>query len=202
MLRQMPHARGVVIDLRGNPGGPLPVAVTVTDRFQTTGDIVYVASRDEVHAHSAAGQRTYWADRPVVILVNGDTASAAELFAGALQQAERAELIGEPTGGKRFIQSVIPINEAGDLVLTTGYYAFTPIRQDAAGKPIIEFTGLVPLVPDTFVQLDAAQWQAVQSRWLTAALPDPTAIDISAILAADPQLQVAVARLKEHCTDE
>jgi C-terminal peptidase prc len=202
-MRDLDDAAGLVLDLRGNPGGPLEAVLEVVDRFMGEGTIVHVASREKVRTHTA-GRRTVWDDKPVVILVNGETVSAAELLAGALQHAGRAGLVGQPTDGKRFIQTVIPIEDAGHLVLTTGYYAFDPIPVDAKGEPIIAYQGLIPVLPDAFVAFDGVQWDDVQERWAEDELPALTGTtDRSArILEQDSELQVAVARLIERCDDE
>ncbi len=207
-FREIEDAEGLILDLRGNPGGPLDEAIILANRFLKEGPIVYVASRDKVQTHSAGWRRTFWPDRPVVILVNHDTVSAAELLAGALQHVGRAELVGQPTEGKRFIQTVFPIDEAGDLVLTTGYYDFKPIPVDFQGKPIVAYQGLVPLVPDAFVAQDSAQWTAIGEAWNAGDVPMATdrkdAMDarVTSALDQDPQLQVALARLMEQCRDE
>jgi len=207
-LREVDDARGLILDLRGNPGGPLSDAIILANRFLKEGPIVYVASRDKVRTHSAGWRRTFWPERPVVILINQDTVSAAELFAGALQHTSRAELVGQPTEGKRFIQTVFPINDAGDLVLTTGYYDFQPIPVDFQSKPIVAYQGLVPLVPDAFVASDEEQWGAIRDAWEAGDVPMETDQDdmmrarVTDVLEQDPQLQVALSRLMEKCDDE
>ena len=206
-FRGLDNAEGLILDLRGNPGGPLAAVLAVADMFQFEGTIVHIASRDKVRAHTA-NRRAVWPDKPVVILINRETASAAELLAGALQHVDRAQLVGQPTDGKRFIQTVVPIEQAGHLVLTTGYYAFQPIPVDIKGKPLIAYQGLVPILPDAFVAFDDAQWDNLQRLWLASDIPatfateDGPTLQTTMILEIDSELQVALARLMEQCNDE
>lgn len=118
--------RGLVLDLRDNPGGLLDEGVFVADEFLREGVIVSTrgrdgAAQDEARAH-AAGTRP---DFPLVVLVNGSTASAAEIVAGALQDHRRALVVGTRTFGKGSVQSVIDLPDGGALKLTIARY-FTP----------------------------------------------------------------------------
>lgn len=117
---------GLVIDLRFNPGGLLDESILVADQFLREGVIVSTrgrsgAAQDEARAR-AAGTRP---DFPIVILVNGYTASAAEILAGALQDHHRALIVGQRTFGKGSVQSVIDLPDGGALKLTIARY-FTP----------------------------------------------------------------------------
>ncbi|MFO0563865.1 MAG: S41 family peptidase [Polyangiales bacterium] len=118
--------RGLVLDLRFNPGGLLDEAVFVADQFLREGVIVSTRGRngqaqDEARAR-AAGTRP---DFPMVVLVNGYSASAAEILAGALQDHHRAMIVGQRTFGKGSVQSVIDLPDGGALKLTIARY-FTP----------------------------------------------------------------------------
>ncbi|MDR3566831.1 MAG: S41 family peptidase [Syntrophobacteraceae bacterium] len=118
--------QGLVVDLRNNPGGLLDQAVEVSDQFLDGGLIVYTGGRlaDQkmrFEAHKKAHPLTF----PMVVLVNGGSASASEIVAGALQDHKRAIIMGEQTFGKGSVQTVIPLNDGSALRLTTSLY-YTP----------------------------------------------------------------------------
>jgi carboxyl-terminal processing protease len=123
--RQWPLS-GVVLDLRNNPGGVLEAAVAVTDAFLDAGIIVSASgrSRNASFRHDAeTGDLTEGA--PLAVLVNGQSASAAEIVAGALQDHGRATLLGARTFGKGSVQTVLPLSDGRGIKLTTSRY-FTP----------------------------------------------------------------------------
>jgi len=111
---------GLVLDLRDNPGGMLPAAAEVADRFLAKGLIVSVVTRDQPsQARYAHAEGTY-PEVPLVVLINAGTASAAEIVAGALQVHRRALLLGQPSYGKWRLQTLLPLgHELGQLYLTT-----------------------------------------------------------------------------------
>lgn len=113
--------KGVILDLRNNPGGILEQSVDVGSMWIKSGPIVKVKSRTgHVESHNAAGG----ADEkmPLVVLVNKGSASAAEIVAGALQDYGRAIIIGETTFGKASVQTVINLSDGSGLLLTTDKY--------------------------------------------------------------------------------
>jgi carboxyl-terminal processing protease len=121
------NLHGLIIDLRGNPGGLLNEAVNMSDKFLQKGQIV-VSQRgrafpDQVYraAHGEDGKEKY----PIVVIVNRNTASAAEIVSGALQDHDRALIVGETTFGKGLVQTVFQISENTGLALTT-YHYYTP----------------------------------------------------------------------------
>jgi carboxyl-terminal processing protease len=118
---------GIVIDLRWNPGGLLTSARDVADLFLEKDQlIVYTESRlPEQQQRFLANQRNYHGGYPIVVLVNGASASASEIVAGALQDWDRAAIVGQTTFGKGSVQRVFPIGDTGALKLTTQKY-FTP----------------------------------------------------------------------------
>lgn len=138
--------RGLVLDLRNNPGGLLDQAVAVSDRF-LPGKLTIVTTRGR-GAHNVTEEKSHDRDTekpyPLVVLVNGGCASAAEIVAGALQDHARALIIGSPTFGKGSVQTVIELEDGSGLKLTIARY-FTP-----KGRSIQEF-GIQPdvVVPDT-----------------------------------------------------
>ena len=127
-LVQQNHAalKGLVLDLRNNPGGLLDAAVDVADDFLNSGVIVSARGRApdaNFIRHATPGD--ILAGAPMVVLVNAGTASAAEITAGALQDNRRALILGTQTFGKGSVQTVIPLPEGGALKLTTSLY-YTP----------------------------------------------------------------------------
>jgi len=125
-LRQR-GAKSLIIDLRGNPGGVLDQGVAVSDLFLARGDVVA-----ETRGRAPGASQTYrderperWPGMPVVVLVDGGTASAAEIIAGALQDHDRALVLGTPTFGKGLVQTVYQLNQREALKLTTGRW-YTP----------------------------------------------------------------------------
>ncbi|MEM8767039.1 MAG: S41 family peptidase [Pseudomonadota bacterium] len=117
---------GLILDLRNNPGGVLQASVSVADAFLTDGLIVYTEGRlPSSHLKYRASGRDALEGAPVVVLINSGSASAAEIVAGALQDHDRAELLGATSYGKGSVQSVMPLSGDRALKLTTAYY-YTP----------------------------------------------------------------------------
>jgi len=130
--------KGYVLDLRLNPGGLLDQAINVSDAFLERGEVVSTRGRnaDETRRFNAsAGDLTD--GKPVIVLVNGGSASASEIVAGALQDLKRATVVGTRSFGKGSVQTIIPLGDAGALRLTTALY-YTP-----SGKSI-QGTGIEP----------------------------------------------------------
>src|SRR6185436_19494901 len=118
--------KGFVIDLRNNPGGLLDQAISVSDAFLERGEIVSTRGRnaEETQRFSArAGDLIK--GKPVIVLINGGSASASEIVAGALQDHKRATLIGTRSFGKGSVQRLIPVGNNGAIRLTTARY-YTP----------------------------------------------------------------------------
>ncbi|MDE0661609.1 MAG: S41 family peptidase [Gammaproteobacteria bacterium] len=121
-LQRQASLSGLVLDLRGNPGGLLEVAVDVADAFLTEGVIVTVEGRDErTQRRFYASPDDILADTPIAVLIDGLSASASEVVAGALQDRGRAVVIGSRSFGKGSVQSVIRLG-SGALKLTTARY--------------------------------------------------------------------------------
>lgn len=118
--------KGLVLDLRNNPGGVLNSAVGVSDAFLGGGIIVYTKGRGEdSELQFKAGPDDVLKGAPIVVLVNGGSASASEIVAGALRDHKRAIIMGYPTFGKGSVQTIVPIDDATALKLTTARY-YTP----------------------------------------------------------------------------
>jgi carboxyl-terminal processing protease len=139
--------RGLVIDLRDNPGGLLDQAVKVANLWVEDGLIVYTQGRHEGQRHDFAARRTsLGGDYPLVVLVNGGSASASEIVAGALQDHERALVLGSQTFGKGSVQTVFPLEDGSGLRLTTALY-YTPSGRSIQAKGIEPDIEVYPLPP-------------------------------------------------------
>jgi len=129
--------KGMVLDLRDNPGGILDGAVSVSDAFLSEGRIVYTKGRlEESKLDFSAAPDDVLEGTPMVVLVNGGTASASEIVAGALQDHERAVIMGRRTFGKGSVQTIIPINQSTAVKLTTARY-FTPSGRSIQAEGIV-----------------------------------------------------------------
>jgi carboxyl-terminal processing protease len=136
---------GMILDLRGNPGGLLSEGVAVADRFLKRGQaIVSHRGRNSAEKPYLATRAGAGRDYPVVVLVNRYSASAAEIVAGALQDHDRAWVVGENTFGKGLVQSQFPLAENTALLLTTAKY-YTPsgrlIQRDYQNTSFLEYYG-------------------------------------------------------------
>jgi carboxyl-terminal processing protease len=130
--------RGLILDLRNNPGGVLEAAIAVADLFLDQGVIVTGAGRfDDVRFEHRATGNDLMAGVPITVLINRGSASASEIVAGALQDHGRARLVGERSYGKASIQTVTPLASGGAVKLTTSRY-LTPLGHD------INETGIEP----------------------------------------------------------
>jgi carboxyl-terminal processing protease len=137
--------QGLILDLRNNPGGLLSQAIEVSDLFISSGVIVSTKGRDSSQdlyatAHKGKVERTY----PMIVLVNGGSASAAEIVAGALQDNKRAIIMGTKTFGKGSVQTIIPLSDGSGLRLTTAMY-YTP-----SGRSI-QASGISPDIELKFI---------------------------------------------------
>jgi len=141
--------KGYVIDLRNNPGGLLDQAISVSDTFLDKGEIVSTRGRnpEETQRFNArAGDMTK--GKPLIVLINGGSASASEIVAGALQDHKRATLVGTRSFGKGSVQTIIPLGTGnGALRLTTARY-FTPSGRSIQAKGITPDIEVLQDVPD------------------------------------------------------
>jgi carboxyl-terminal processing protease len=137
------NIKGYVLDLRNNPGGLLSQAINITDFFLNDGEIVSTKGRDVSETRkffARSGDQTN--GKPLVVLINNGSASASEIFAGALKDHKRAIILGESSYGKGSVQSIIPLSNGGGMRLTISKY-YLP-----SGKSISE----VGVTPDIFVE--------------------------------------------------
>ena len=148
--------KGYVIDLRNNPGGLLDQAISVSDAFLERGEIVSTRGRDpEETQRFSARPGDLTKGKPVIVLINGGSASASEIVAGALQDHHRATLVGTRSFGKGSVQTIIPLGSGnGALRLTTARY-FTPSGRSIQAKGISPDIEVLQDVPEE-VQARAA----------------------------------------------
>jgi carboxyl-terminal processing protease len=153
--------RGFVIDLRNNPGGLLDQAISVSDAFLEKGEIVSTRGRrpEVTHRFNAhPGDSTE--NKPLIVLINGGSASAAEIVAGALQDHGRATVIGTRSFGKGSVQTVIPLgSDNGALRLTTARY-FTPSGRSIQAKGISPNIEVLQDVPEELKARTDSQGEA------------------------------------------
>jgi carboxyl-terminal processing protease len=180
------HISSLVLDLRNNPGGLLEQAIAVADEFIDGGKLI-VYTKGRLPSQNMKGysknEGTHM-EYPMVILVNGGSASASEIVAGALQDLERATLVGTKTFGKGSVQTIIPLSDGSGLRLTTAKY-YTPKGREIHGK------GIIPdvVVEEPTVEPPAGGEQQPPRSRRHMDLPDDD-------LGKDPQLQKAVETLK------
>ena len=142
--------KGYVLDLRNNPGGLLDQAISVSDAFLERGEIVSTRGRnaDETQRYNArSGDLTGGA--PLIVLMNGGSASASEIVAGALQDHRRATILGTRSFGKGSVQTIIPLGANGAIRLTTARY-YTPSGTSIQAKGITPDIEALQKLPDDF----------------------------------------------------
>jgi carboxyl-terminal processing protease len=141
--------KGYVIDLRNNPGGLLDQAISVADAFLETGEIVSTRGRKAEETHRFIARPGDLAKgKPIIVLINGGSASASEIVAGALQDHKRAVIIGTRSFGKGSVQTIIPLGSGnGALRLTTARY-FTPSGRSIQAKGITPDIEVLQEVPE------------------------------------------------------
>lgn len=165
--------RGFVIDLRNNPGGLLDQAIGVSDAFLDKGEIVSTRGRndrDTRRDNASSGDLTEGA--PIVIIINGGTASAAEIVSGALQDHRRAIILGTQSFGKGSVQTVMPINGTAAMKLTTARY-YTPSGRSIQAK------GITPdiIVEQAKIEEEKDTGDRIKESDLKGALANPDGSD-------------------------
>jgi carboxyl-terminal processing protease len=191
---------GFVLDLRNDPGGNFAAAVKCADDFLNKGDIALVKSRPGEAKHIVATPGDLANGQPIVALVNGGTAGVAELVAGALQDNKRAVLLGSKTFGDSAITTLIPLNGAGAIRLTTARF-LTPDGHEIEGKGLTPNLAVSPLKLEKVVESDGLREAdlpgamknpdqgAAKSAGAAAKTPTVSAKDIGTI--SDEQLTEA-----------
>ncbi|MBI2441486.1 MAG: S41 family peptidase [Lentisphaerae bacterium] len=181
----------LIVDLRNNPGGLLSSAVEVSQKFLNRGAMV-VSTRGRpgggLQSNYEARGKVHYLNFPIVVLINGGSASASEIVAGALQDHHRAILIGEKTFGKGSVQSVQPLEDGSAIRLTTAKY-YTPSGRTIHDKGI---------EPDVVIPIPAEQWQKILVKRSREELgnvePEDAKLDLEHV--TDTQLERAIDVLK------
>ena len=197
-------ARGLILDLRFNPGGSLNEAVALVDRFVDDGLILSTVTRHRaVHEYRATRTATL-TDLPLAVLINGGSASAAEIVAGSLQSRERAVIIGERSFGKGSVQHLIQLTgHPAAIRLTTAYYRL-PDERIIHRTHANVLTDAWGVIPDVAVKLSDIETHAIQAaRWELdvgasgTAVPDPEgSMRTPPALPHDRQLLSAISFLR------
>jgi carboxyl-terminal processing protease len=152
-----PNLKGYVIDLRNNPGGLLDQAISVSDAFLDQGAIVLTRGRNLEETQRSNARAGDFADgKQLVVLINGGSASASEIVAGALQDHHRATIVGTRSFGKGSVQTIIPLGSNGALRLTTARY-YTPSGRSIQAKGIEPEAVVEEELPDDLKQKAEAQ---------------------------------------------
>ena len=192
------NVSGFIIDLRNNPGGLLSEAISVSDMFLNQGEIVSTRGRYNGQAKRYSASKGDLAkNKPLVVLINGGSASASEIVAGALQDHKRAVILGTKSFGKGSVQSVIPLGENGAMRLTTARY-YTP-----AGRSI-QALGVVPdIIVEQLPRLDKEKDEEKPSTRITEAdlrgalSNDRLSEEEKELLAKEKQIQLKKAQRRK-----
>ncbi len=141
--------KGYILDLRNNPGGLLNQAVEITNAFVDRGEIVSTRGRnaDQEQRYSGRPGVNLSQDKPLVVLINGGSASASEIVSGALQDLKRATLVGTRSFGKGSVQTILPLGDSGALKLTTARY-YTPSGRSIQARGIEPDVAVLENIPD------------------------------------------------------
>ena len=153
--------KGYILDLRNNPGGLLDQSIEVSNSFIDRGEIVSTRGRnpDETQRYTARSGGDLSHGKPLVVLINGGSASASEIVAGALQDHKRATIIGTRSFGKGSVQTIIPLGQNGALRLTTARY-YTPSGRSIQAKGIDPELTILEDVPDDLKGKDDTKGEA------------------------------------------
>src|SRR4051812_30314698 len=167
--------KGYIVDLRNNPGGLLDQAIFVSDAFLETGEIVSTRGRKaEETQRFIARPGDLAKGKPIIVLINGGSASASEIVAGALQDHKRATIIGTRSFGKGSVQTIIPLGPGnGALRLTTARY-FTPSGRSIQARGIDPDIEILQDVPDELKALADTKGEASMRGHLAAEQPEQT----------------------------
>lgn len=199
---------GLILDLRNNPGGVLNAAVDVSDAFLDKGNIVSIKGRlSETNKDFDATTGDQLSGKPIVVLVNGGSASASEIVAGALQDHGRAVVMGEKTFGKGSVQTILPLQNNAALKLTTARY-YTPKGRSIQAEGItpdiaiqaVKVSAVTPDGLDPIKEADLARRleneQSTKTPVISPAIPgDKTEQDLS-LAQTDYSLYEALNLLK------
>ncbi len=160
-LENTDSTKGLIIDIRGNTGGLLPNAVFVTNLFIPKGKIVSIVGRNNYHYDIMAQDNNVNIEKPVIILVDGASASASEIFSGAMKDYHRAKLLGTKTYGKGMVQKIISMPNETGINLTIAKY-LTPKGKDI-NKQGINPDVILPLKREDIIERKDTQLETAKN---------------------------------------
>jgi len=200
MRQRLKPLRGLILDLRNDPGGLLEQAVQVADEFLSSGLIVYTQGRNpqqNMRFYARPGQEGEAPDLPLVVLINEGSASASEIVAGALKDQKRAVIVGTKSFGKGSVQTILPLEDGSALRLTTALY-YTPSGQTINEKGIIPDVAVSEIEPPPGKSLQALREEALERHMRREGLTDKpwTQPLTKEELERDPALHKAVEILR------
>ena len=200
--------KGIILDLRNNPGGLVDQAVSVSDAFLRQGAVVLTRGRDETVSSRYDAKPDDLdrkiADVPLVVLINGGSASAAEIVAGALQDHKRATLVGTRSFGKGSVQSIIPLGADGAMRMTIARY-YTPANRSIQAAGIQPDIQILQDVPPELKGKDELLGEAALPGQIGGGTEQQATVGSSVYVPADPekdtQLQYALKLIRGEVTD-
>ena len=185
--------KGYVLDLRLNPGGLLDQAVSVSDTFLDRGEIVSTRGREARDISRFDARPGDMIDgKPLIVLVNGGSASASEIVAGALQDHRRATVLGSQSFGKGSVQTIIPLAENGALRLTTALY-YTPAGKSIQGKGITPDIKVDQPLPEELQGRDVSRGESDLKGHIKGAEESDQGSGSAAYVPPDPKDDVQLA---------
>ncbi|MBI2996667.1 MAG: S41 family peptidase [Candidatus Melainabacteria bacterium] len=155
-LKELTKAHGLIIDLRDNPGGLLTNAIEISDIFLEDGVIVSTVDRDG-YIQSVTADKRILTDKPIVVLVNENSASASEILSGALKDNQRATIVGSKTFGKGLVQGINKLDDGSGVNITIAKY-LTPAKVDI---------NQLGIQPDIEVKLSIDDYKASKGPWFS-----------------------------------
>lgn len=181
------NLKGFVLDLRLNPGGLLDQAISVSDSFLENGEIVSTRGREATDITRFDARAGDLLDgKPMVVLINGGSASASEIVAGALQDQRRATIVGSRSFGKGSVQTIIPLAENGALRLTTALY-FTPAGKSIQGTGIVPDIAVDQPLPEDLANLDTTRGESALRGHIKGENENEEGSGSSAYVPPDPK---------------
>lgn len=193
--------RALIVDVRGNLGGVLQAATRIANRFLDGGLIVSYEGREESRRYEADPEEAKWPGLPLVVLVDGESASASEVFAAALQEHRAAVVVGSPTYGKGMVQQVKSFGEGEMIVKLINAYYYTPSHRNI--ERTVDGAWSHGLMPDVRVDLGDSELRRVRAFLASFSPPDAVLGELGAWEASegrelyprqpiDPQLAAAL----------
>lgn len=186
--------KGFILDLRNNPGGLLDQAVAVSDAFLDRGEVVSTRGRDPQNIRRYDSEKGDMIDgKPMIVMVNGGSASASEIVAGALQDHKRATVLGTKSFGKGSVQTIIPLGQTGGaLRLTTALY-YTPAGKSIQGKGIVPDIVTEQPLPEELKDVDTKAAESELKGHIKGNQEDEEGSGSNAYVPPDPKDDVQLA---------